>query len=119
MNIGVLQNSQQSFSSLRIRVKDTGAPERKRQLDALRNELPFLKQMPEVEKYEISIVGKNDFDEQLPECICIKAKRPNLFKPKTAMIEYCGGSVESAIRKAVEYLHEKELRKENGINFRC
>lgn len=118
MNIGAVKNSQQSFSSLKINVKDTGDDLRKEQLESLKKQLPELQKMPEIDEYAINIVGKGG-DGELDSYLLVSAKRPSLFKPQKATIEYTKGSVQSAIQRAIEYLHEKEDRKENGINFRC
>lgn len=128
MKIGAIQNSQQNFSSLKIKVKDNGDAERKKQLEAIKNELPKIQQMPEIHKYEISITGKGQpgacsiWEGPRPHLV-ITAKKPGLFKTKKGYAEWytynkTNGSIQDAIRKALLDLFEQESRKNNGIDIK-
>lgn len=127
MNINSIQNSQQNFSSLKIRVKDNGESSRKMQIETLKSELPALEQMPEADLYNIKITGKgsdtaNDSWEDVPAHLAITVKRPGLFKKQNAYLTWYNqqdGTIQDTIKRAIGILHEKESRKNNGIDFNC
>lgn len=128
MKVNTIQSSQHNFSSLKIKVKDNGDTERKKQLEAIRNELPKIQQMPEIDKYEISITGKGrpgacSIWEGPKPHLEITAKKPGLFKTKKGYAAWytynkTNGSIQDAIRKALLDLFEQESRKNNGINIK-